>query len=557
MAVLNTDQSKRTTRAALRANLSAHFSVDEMQLLADDFGVDFAGLPGDGKEVKALHLIKAIEAQGKAPALLARCRVLRPEVAWGDDIARWDEVKPYVLIGMVLVAVFGATLAAYIALVPAQMPAHAFNVAVADFGELDAGGEGRASTSGAQLAASVYQRLDGALNALPDAIKIDRRPLVWFDGMSLLAKRSRIGVIAGNSEAALRDNAARRANDLNANLLIYGNYEAVHDDGIARGKLTPAFYIRADSRDADEITGRHQLGRPITIRLDGESIAGNGASSALRTRQEALSRIAIALLYDANGSNDRALDFLKQADVDLPRSEWPDQDGREILYYLIGREALLLSSTMSDESSALRLLDEAAASFRRALAINADYPAARLTLAGTQVQQATWLAKRPFAAVDWAGIALTATHAISSVLEAQSLKGAEESPPFHQKAQATLGDAHRLLGVAQARLGQFAAARENLDEAVQLIELELQRVDAQQTRFRAQLHLLLGVAYHERARLHKIGFGDVAASAADYQKAEMHYNTCIDDPAANDDIYVGRLRDMLCSPYLVLLAQER
>ena len=547
----------RTTRAALRENLNAHFTVDELQLLADDLGVEFAGLPGDGKEAKALHFIRQVEAQGKVPALLMRCRTLRPDVAWGDDIAQWDKIKPFVMIAIALIVTAGAVVAVYIGQVDAVMPKGTFNIAVAEFGLTNGESEGTRAAGGSQISASVFQRLNDALNALPDEIKVDHKPLVWFDGLSLLQKRASIGVIPGSTLDARRENAALRSKDLNANLLIYGNYKAIQGEDTTRAELTPEFYTRSDSRDADEFTGRHQLGRPITIKLGASGVVDTGASSALRTRQEALSRIAIALLLDANGSNDRALEFLKRADAELPRTEWPDQDGRELLYYLIGREALLLSGAQNDEPRALALLDQSAGNFERALAINATYPAARLALASTRVQQANWMAKRPFASVNWAGVALTATQAITDTLEAQSLKGEDASSPFQQKARAVLGDAHRLLGVAQARLGQFAASKDNLDKAVRLIEAQLQHVDTEQTRFRAQLHLLLGVAYHERARLHKFGFGNIADSAADYQLAAQHYQACINDPNAHDDSYVGRLRDLQCGPYLALLEKER
>jgi hypothetical protein len=380
---------------------------------------------------------------------------------------------------------------------------------------------------------------------------------VWFDGISPIEKRVTIGVVAGSDDSSRRGHASKLTKDLNANLLIYGNYTATQDGGITRAELIPEFYIRADSRDADEFTGRQQLGRPITVKLDENGVIDSGASSALRTRQEALSRIAIALLYDANGSNDRALEFLKKADIDLPKSEWPDQDGRELLYYLIGREALLLSSAQTDEQSALRLLDEAAGYFERALAINSEYPAAKLAQASTRVQQANWLAKRPFATVEWQGIALSATQSISDTLIAQSLKSAEDQSPFNQKAQAILGDAYRLLGVAQMRMGQFEASKSSLDRAVQLIDEQLTMADVLQTRFRAQLQLLLGVAYHERARLHRFGMSDADAGETDYASAETAYKACANDPNAHDDAYIGRLRDLQCGPYLALLESER
>lgn len=548
--------STRITRAELREKLTAYFTVDELQLLADDLGVEFAGLPGDGKEVKALHLIRRVEAKGKAPALLAKCRELRPDVTWGEDISRWDKIKPIALAAVALVVVICSVIAVYVSVVPAQMPAGSFNIAIAEFGALGAGSVDQ-PPGGMQLSASVYQRLSGALNALPEAIKVDRQPMVWFDGLSPFEKRVTIGVVVGSDDEARRDHAARRTKDLNANLLIYGNYTATQEGSITRAELMPEFYIRADSRDADEFTGRQQLGRPITIRLDANGVIDSGASSALRTRQEALSRIAIALLYDANGSNDRALEFLKKADVELPKSEWPDQDGRELLYYLIGREALLLSSAQTDEQSALRLLDEAAGYFESALAINSQYPAAKLAQASTQVQRANWLAKQPFATVEWNGIALSATQAISDTLIAQSLKNAEDQSPFNQKAQAILGDAHRLLAVAQMRMGLFEASKSNLDRAVQLIDAQLKQADALQTRFRAQLQLLLGVAYHERARLHKFGLRDADAGEADYASAANAYSACADDPNAHDDAYIGRLRDLQCGPYLALLESER
>jgi tetratricopeptide (TPR) repeat protein len=553
----NTGRKVRTTRAELRRNLDAHFSLDELQLLADDLGVDFAGLPGDGKEAKILHFIRHVESKGKAQALLSRCRELRPQAAWGEDIARWDIIKPYALLAAILLVTAGIAFVAYATFVPARMPVGTFNIAVAEFGESGENADGNPSAGGSRLSASVYQRLDGILKTLPDAIKVDRQPLVWFDGLPLWAKRSRIGVIPGSTIDDRRQNAERRSNALNADVLIYGNYRPIQDGETERGELTPEFFIKADSRDADEFTGRQQLGRAIVVPLDPEAASNSQAALQLRARQEALSRIAIALWYDALGSNDKALDVLKQADISLLQSDWPDEEGREVLYYLMGREALLLSSAQADETRARALLDEAMTHFERALQINDSHAASKLAQASAMLQHANWVARQPLTPDDWAGVVTSVTQVITNVAVAQSLKGDEDHTPFHQKAQAILGDAYRLMGVAQTRMGQYTAARDSFDRALGLIETQYNSVDAQQTRFRAQLHLLLGVTHHERARLMKFGYADARASEADFSASAGHYQACINDPSAHDDIYVGRLINLQCRPYLDLLNRDQ
>lgn len=72
----------RVDRAALRQKLTDLFSLDDLQQICFDLGVDYEDLGSEGKSARAVKLILFCQRRGRMGELLRLCRVLRPEVTW-------------------------------------------------------------------------------------------------------------------------------------------------------------------------------------------------------------------------------------------------------------------------------------------------------------------------------------------------------------------------------------------------------------------------------------------------------------------------------------------
>jgi hypothetical protein len=62
--------------------LDKHFNQNELRDLAFQLGIDYDGLPGDGKADKARELVQYLERRGRSPELVAICLQQRPNVDW-------------------------------------------------------------------------------------------------------------------------------------------------------------------------------------------------------------------------------------------------------------------------------------------------------------------------------------------------------------------------------------------------------------------------------------------------------------------------------------------
>lgn len=83
--ITDTMEISRSSRIRLLQNLTAFFSLDELQTLCFDLGIDFDDLPGTGKVNKARELIAFLERRGNLAKLVAEARRQRPVVNWSDS----------------------------------------------------------------------------------------------------------------------------------------------------------------------------------------------------------------------------------------------------------------------------------------------------------------------------------------------------------------------------------------------------------------------------------------------------------------------------------------
>ena len=74
-----------TDRTRLRLNLDKYFNESELQTLCFDMGVDYDGLGGENKSDKVRELVAYFQRRGTIRNLVAKCKVLRPNVPWEGE----------------------------------------------------------------------------------------------------------------------------------------------------------------------------------------------------------------------------------------------------------------------------------------------------------------------------------------------------------------------------------------------------------------------------------------------------------------------------------------
>ncbi len=143
--------------------------------------------------------------------------------------------------------------------------------------------------------------------------------------------------------------------------MIYGHLERAGD----AAQLVQEFYVSPRLRpEANETIGRYQLGAPIPVPVKltaADSLAKEAVAAQVSDRTQALFRLLLALRDDLLGRHEQALTQLKATAGQL--TSWSERgEGKEILYYLIARQALFL-----------KRYDEAEAFATQALQSNSDY----------------------------------------------------------------------------------------------------------------------------------------------------------------------------------------
>ncbi|HXV43450.1 MAG TPA: hypothetical protein VEC96_10325, partial [Anaerolineae bacterium] len=250
-----------------------------------------------------------------------------------------------------------------------------FNIAVAETGQQDANGALESSKDGQQLGQWIFTELQNEYQNLPQEFDVQ----VWHDGPELAAKNVTIGLVADDEAAA------QLANEINANLVIYGNLVGPEN----AANFTPKFYVKplqGEAGELDELKGPFQLGAPIPIPIPldtGDPVLIASLKPEVSLRAKALRWFTIGLIWDLAGQTVKALTTFQQAEQEL--KEWGEKNqGKEILYYFIGREALFLSRTESEAQKVFASAEEARATaeayFQKALSSNPDYARADIGL---------------------------------------------------------------------------------------------------------------------------------------------------------------------------------
>ena len=221
------------------------------------------------------------------------------------------------------------------------------NIAVAEFAELDAGGDVVKSPSATQLSRTFDREVDQKVRAIEGGQEVQHRLI------------GRLDEADPERRAAA---AARAGNKIAADVVVYGVLQSDATGSV----LTPELYFTDRLLfDAPEVAGAHQLGTPIRSPGIAAQVAVQGRLlDQLAARIQVLAEMTVALRYYSVEDYTSALDHLGVAER---RPGWAPEDGKEVLYLLLGNVA-----------GRLGRLADAEAWYDRALAISPDYSRASL-----------------------------------------------------------------------------------------------------------------------------------------------------------------------------------
>lgn len=453
------------------------------------------------------------------------------------------------------------------------------NIAVADFGLLQ-NGQMKSSALGSDLSAAMYEELttqyEGIRSASPG--EAGRTPvsdvLIWHDTMPAEQGEKNVdfGVIKGATPKERSDAAAALARRINANIVIYGY---LTPDGSPEGLILEFYYNSpAIADEPDTATGSHQMGATIAadVPLDDprhESTAKLQMTPALNLRSGVVFWLTQAFSYDFANQPETALKILQEAETRL--ADWPAADGKEILYFFLGRAALFS-----------REFEEAIRAGEMAIAINPDYVNGYALLGLTYMDRAQlyFVRGRALSAEEAActsvknieaaaetldEAAADAQQAVAYLEEAARLAPTSFWPPIEPYVQMNLGLAYRVLGLSSIFEQQYEPAGQALSSAAGQLNAAVTAFPAEESpQYFAWSQMGLGLTYRLQAHLASVddflatesGKADEAAAARARTIALLGdtvqaYQACIDqkESTLGYPVFQKKVLECSCVPY--------
>ena len=192
------------------------------------------------------------------------------------------------------------------------------------------------------------------------------------------------GEITGTTLTEKAISVEQIAQDIGANILVYGDIEAVS----SRWIVQPRFYISEEGfYEAQEIIGQHNVGKPIELLGQDNTASRFEFSDELTRRIQLLSQLTIGIIYFSIQEYEQSLRVLLQAEeIDGLNKN----DGLQVLHLLIGNAAGKRNEIAGGES---RYLDVAETNYQKALRLDSEYSRAYIGLASVQYNRALYSEK--------------------------------------------------------------------------------------------------------------------------------------------------------------------
>jgi tetratricopeptide (TPR) repeat protein len=440
-----------------------------------------------------------------------------------------------VLVVLLVGLVAGSAFLAWNLWVPDHMTG-LFNIAVAEFGEVDAQGQVHPSPRGQLISRRLFDGLRIEFDNLPFTVRQDMQPQLWHDSLGLTQKRAGIGLVPGQTPEARAEAARQLARRINAHVVIYGNLPA---NGSGAG-FVPEVYVSPDAGvdvETDKIAGVYQPIGAIPVQLldkASDPIAGRSITIRLNSWTNVLSLFTIGLMYDLLGYPGRALPVLQQAKDELASTV---EEGNPVLWFFIGREALWLKRDQ-----------EAQPAFEQALQLDPNYARARLGLGDIRLNKA--YSQSPAERIQAPDLEQAITEYTTALETAEpSVKG---------EALYSLGIAYRLKGETWLNLADYSAADTALAAAVEHLSATLDTLkNTERYRLLAQTYLSLGEAYEDQGHA-QLRQDNQEGGHPFFEQALASYDQCIQQGAAapTDLILTDKIIGKLCVPYKKLVEEE-
>ncbi|HEX5688980.1 MAG TPA: hypothetical protein VFX76_03210 [Roseiflexaceae bacterium] len=455
---------------------------------------------------------------------------------------------------VLLATMFGVAVALWLYSVPTRMPDGYFNVAVAEFSQIDdqnrIGSSDDSELLSRRLFTAIQQQFqDQSPSAFP--------PLVWHDSMSIFQKRTRIGAIAGDSP----DACLQRADDLNAAIIVYGTLDTRTRPAQLHLRFctySAKLHEREHERDIgafQELQGVDRLGSPIRIDLP---IANqlNAGDRVLHLRTDLLARLVVGLSNELSGGDFQigvrgalktfqdALDNLTSNGVVTDESL--AANGGDLVYYFIGREYFLLyQDAATPEKDRPAYLQNAQESFARAIALHDQYARAWSALGGV------YFLKARQALFDARPAANDLKQSVDAYQAAIQGSQAEQDRPAEAQARLALALVYWLQADSFLREqpSDNAAAQASLDLAEQHIALGEALLRPEQNRFHGFAAMIHGLIAHWRGQI-SLRTSDPAAARTQFTQADQFYQQCIQagENDSNDLFLQRQIIDQTCKP---------
>lgn len=592
----------------LLQNLSQSYTLEGLEVLSGTLDIPWDFLSGDTLPKRALSLLKYADKHGKMTDLVAQGRKDFGHLDWqvppqpqpgdaadidddagvaihiGDtsgtvnignvanvknnsgnvavgnrnviqigslNVPRWLVIAlPLLLVAGIAVTlagtarVFTITQPTPTPVVGSQRMTGAFNVAVAQFAGRDAAGKQTIQPLSGELSQWVYASLKEQLK--------DMDAQVWHDSLPLAEKGRAIGIITGTTPAERWVTAQKLADEINAQIIVYGDLGQTTDSAT----FAPEIFVASSAfsptleAEASEVAGQHRMGTPVEVPLPPSAETRLQVANQLKSR----ALFVRGLIYDLSGSHDLALE-----DFQAAKRTWQEEPGKgkEALDFFLGREALFLlrkpDKALAAFGSEANALDAAEAGFRAAIDANPPYPLGNWGLG-------TVLLKRVEPIVDKGELSaeeyVTVTAALDQALilydTALNSVDAQAQPALAAKIRLSKANALRLYGLAGLLKPDPAVAEQRLNAALDELDIATPALQTEPARTRANIQWVRGTTRFYQAVLLD-DQGKAEASKAALQSAKQDLAACVElgnDPANKFDKTLIDYVSTNCGPNL-------
>ena len=439
----------------------------------------------------------------------------------------------------------------WLLVVPADMPQGTFNVAVAEFSQIDSQGRERVTADSALISRTLFTTIQGELQQLP----ADYPAVVWHDSMGPLEKRVTIGAVSGADTQARTASACKQAQQIGAAMIVYGVLDASQSPALLR----LAFCVRDVSRNRDmgslaELQSVDRLGGPLPVDLPLGDIQSS-VNPVLRVRTALLAKLVVGLRYELSSSPNfqasltRALAVFKEARLYLEREDGAatGENGGDLVAYFIGRESYLLfqePSTPADKRAAY--LEEARRALSQATDLNPQYARAWSALGSVYYQRIQQLPRAERLTSD------DFTKAFAAYQAALRSAQASQDRPAEAEAWLSLAITSWLQGDAALYTipADPAAAQAAFTSADRQIAAAAVLIQPEHNRLRGFAAMLNGLLAHDRAQI-ALQARNTAIARALFQQAQQSYIKCIAAGQADpgDQFLQRQIIAVTCEPY--------